>query len=308
MVPDPLADVVGLLQPEARFSKLVECAGQWKIGRPGTGDPFFCAILAGDCRVTIDGLAPVILTTGDFLLVPAMHHLVHESLQLPAHESVIEPVETSPGCFRVGSLEGEADLRMQVGHCRFASPDAALLVPLLPHIILIHGEHRFATLMQLVSDESRAARPAREHVLERLLEVLLIEALRSAGDSRSAPGLARGLADERLAAALRALHAEPARSWTIAELAREAALSRSVFFARFSRTVGLAPMEYLLVWRMAVARRLLCDRHIAIEDVAGRLGYSSASTFSVAFARHTGVSPARYGRMQRKEQAEIPAA
>lgn len=302
---DPLADVVTLLQPTVRFSKLVECAGQWKIHRAGTGDPFYCAVLDGHCRVTVDGLSSVLLQTGDFVLVPAMYDLIHESLEAPEHEMTVAPIEISEGCFRVGTLDGPADLRMQIGHCRFGSPDAELLVPLLPQVILARGERRFATLIQLVAQETHARRPARELVLERLLEVLLIEALRSGGETLSAPGLARGLADDRLAIALRALHANPERPWTIAELASEAALSRSVFFARFSRTVGLKPMEYLLAWRMALARRLLCERKLGMDDIAGRVGYSSASTFSVAFARHTGVPPARYSRMRMNGSAQV---
>lgn len=239
------------------------------------------------------------------MLVPTMYDLVHESLEVPEYETAVEPIEIREGCFRVGTLDGPPDLRMQIGHCRFGSPDAELLVPLLPQVILARGERRFATLIQLVAEETHARRPARDLVLERLLEVLLIEALRSGGETLSAPGLARGLADDRLVIALRALHANPERPWTIAELATEAALSRSVFFARFSRTVGLKPMEYLLTWRMALARRLLCERKLGMDDIARRVGYSSASTFSVAFARHTGVPPARYGRMLMNGSAHV---
>ena len=144
--------------------------------------------------------------------------------------------------------------------------------------------------------ETRAKRPARELVLERLLEVLLIEALRSGTETTDAPGLSRGLADERLAAALHALHARPAHPWTVADLAAKAALSRSAFFARFQRVVGVAPMEYLLAWRMALAKQLLRRREMGMDEVAERVGYGSASTFSVAFARYAGVPPARYAR------------
>jgi AraC-like DNA-binding protein len=83
----------------------------------------------------------------------------------------------------------------------------------------------------------------------------------------------------------------------VAELAKAAALSRSAFFERFSRTVGLAPMGYLLAWRMALAKQLLRRREGAVTEVAERVGYSSASTFSVAFARHVGQSPMRYARL-----------
>ena len=91
------------------------------------------------------------------------------------------------------------------------------------------------------------------------------------------------------------LHGQLARSWTVAQLGKTAALSRSAFFERFTRTVGLPPMEYLLAWRMAVARDLL--RHdVGLAEVAERVGYGSASTFSTAFSRHVGRPPGRYAR------------
>lgn len=298
MTVDPLAEVVTLLQPAARFSKVVECAGIWRVHRKGIGEPFYCAVIEGRCRVTVDGQPSLMLQAGDFLLVPAMHDLVIESPQAPPRGRITAPVEIAEGCFRVGRQDGPADLRTRIGHCSFGSPDADLLVPLLPQVVLARGEPRLATLMQLLGEETRARRPARDHILERLLEVLLIEALRCDDTTVSAPGLARGLADDRLAAALRALHARPAFAWTVEQLATEASLSRSAFFARFSRTVGLPPMAYLLAWRMALAKRLLRDNDLAMGQVAARVGYSSASTFSTAFARHAGMPPARYGRVR----------
>jgi AraC-like DNA-binding protein len=305
MTTDPLAEIVTLLQPAARSSKLVECAGSWRIHRESTGEPFYCAVLEGRCHVTVDGQPPMSLLPGDFVLVPAMHDLIIESLDAPAESSTMTPSQVGEGHFRVGRQHGPADLRMRVGHCSFGSPDAALLVPLLPQVVLARGEPRLVTLLQLVAGETRAQRPARELILERLLEVLLIEALRCGVGTASSPGLSRGLADERLAAALCALHARPEYPWTVAELATEAALSRSAFFARFSRTVGLPPMEYLVAWRMALAKRLLRERELGIDQVAERVGYGSASTFSVAFARYAGMPPARYARMTDAYEARL---
>jgi transcriptional regulator GlxA family with amidase domain len=188
------------------------------------------------------------------------------------------------------------NVQVQLGHCSFGSPDAALLVSLLPRLVQVRGEARLATLVQLVRDESRTQRPAREAILSRLLEVMLIEALRSTAGTTASPGLLNGLADERLALALRAMHAQPTRAWTVAQLAGEAALSRSSFFARFRRALGIAPMEYLLAWRMALAKDLLHRQQGSVAEVAERVGYSSASTFSVAFARHVGQPPMRYAR------------
>ncbi|MNE83065.1 putative response regulatory protein [compost metagenome] len=92
------------------------------------------------------------------------------------------------------------------------------------------------------------------------------------------------------------MHARPEHAWTVTDLANEASLSRSAFFARFNRIVGQSPMGYLLAWRMALAKQLLRNRKLGIEQVAERVGYGSASTFSVAFARYAGMSPARYAR------------
>jgi AraC-like DNA-binding protein len=302
---DPLAEVVTLLQPAARSSKLVECVGQWRTQREGTGEPFFCAVLEGSCRITVEGHPPMTLEAGDFLLIPALRDLVNESLVSPPVGVTQNSVQISPGYFRVGNQEGPVALRAQIGHCSFASPNAELLVPLLPQIVVVRDEPRLTALMQLVHGETRARRPARDLVLERLLEVLLIEALRSGGETTSAPGLARGLADDRLSAALCALHARPGFPWTVSKLAAEAALSRSAFFARFTRTVGLPPMEYLLAWRMALARRLLNAHELGMDQIAERVGYSSASSFTVAFARHVGISPARYARGHSSPQ--VPA-
>jgi AraC-like DNA-binding protein len=220
---------------------------------------------------------------------------IHTSLDAP-DEVTAKPLEVASGRFRVGNRDAPVALRVQIGHRSFASPDAELLVPLLPQIMLVRREPRLAALMQLVDGETRERRPARDLVLERLLEVLLIDALRCGSETPSAPGLARGLGDDRLAAALCSLHARPEFPWTVPKLAAEAALSRSAFFARFTRTVGLPPMEYLLTWRMALARRLLHTKALGMDEVAERAGYASASSFTVAFARHVGISPARYAR------------
>lgn len=293
---DPLAEIVTLLQPSASFSKLVEYAGRWRIRRDVESKPVYFAVLEGECRVVSPTHPPILVQPGDFVLLPASSDQVIESVDAPPHGTVMHPIEVAPGRFRIGRPDDVVNLRMQVGICSFAAPDAALLVSLLPTMVVARGEPRLATLMHLVGDETRQARPGRELVLERLLEVLLIEALRCGADATSVPSVARGLSDARLVVALRAMHARPAYGWTVAELAAEAAMSRSVFFARFSRTVGLPPMEYLLGWRMALAKRLLQTRELAIEHVAARVGYGSASAFSTAFTRHVGMPPMRYAR------------
>jgi len=300
---DPLAEVVTLLQPSARYSKLVLGASPWRIRRSDTGQPLYCVVLDGGCRITIDGHEPIELLSGDFLLVPAAHDVSISSLAPPPGGETSMPVALGNGEFKIGASNNLIDSRMMAGHCSFGSPDAALLVSLLPQFVHVRGEPRLATLVDLVREEWREARPAREVVLSRLLEVLLIEALRSAAGTNASPGLVRGLADGRLAAAIRVMHERPMHAWTVAELAKEAALSRSTFFERFSRAVGVAPMAYLLTWRMALAKDLLRRNQGRVAEIAERVGYSSASTFSVAFTRHVGRPPAQYAR---DEQASVP--
>nr|WP_256350876.1 helix-turn-helix transcriptional regulator [Pseudomonas gingeri] len=92
------------------------------------------------------------------------------------------------------------------------------------------------------------------------------------------------------------MHESPTQAWTIAQLAKEAALSRSAFFERFNRALGTAPMAYLLTWRMALAKNLLRRKEGGLAEIAQRVGYSSASAFSVAFTRHVGLPPTRYAQ------------
>ena len=125
---------------------------------------------------------------------------------------------------------------------------------------------------------------------------MFVEALRSTASTQAPPGLLRGLSDPRLAPALRRIHGEIAQPWTMEELAGAAAMSRSSFFERFKATVGVPPMEYLLAWRMTVAKHLLRQEHTVLADVAERVGYSSASTFSTAFSRFVGEPPSAFAR------------
>lgn len=178
----------------------------------------------------------------------------------------------------------------------FGSPDSGLLVSWLPSLAHLHGIERLSTLVRLVGEEASESRPGRDLVLTRLVEVLLIEALRATPGDDAPPGLLRGLADERLAPAIRQMHTQVARSWTVAALARISALSRSAFFERFTRTVGVPPMEYLLAWRMSIAKDLLRKEDVSVSDVAERVGYGSASTFSTAFSRYVGQAPRHYAR------------
>jgi AraC-like DNA-binding protein len=160
------------------------------------------------------------------------------------------------------------------------------------------GAARLHRIAELIGEEADTQRPDRELILERLVEVLLIEALRlRLGFSEPpAQGLLAGLADPALARPLRDMHVDVARRWTVAELARTAGMSRAVFAERFTRKVGMPPMQYLLEWRMAVAKDLLRRERPPLAAVAQRVGYQSTSAFSTAFTRVAGCSPRTFAR------------
>ncbi|OPA88082.1 AraC family transcriptional regulator [Pseudomonas fluorescens] len=294
---DPLAEVVALLKPRATFSKLVLGSGIWRITRAESDQPFYCLILEGSCRLTVLGSEPVELLSGDFVLAPSANGVALTSGELPpADLESPPPTALGNGEFRLGDQHGAIDVRMFVGHCGFQSPDASLLVSLLPQLLHVRGEQRLATLVQIMREESREQRPAREVMLALLMELLLIETFRSTAGIHTSPGLMRGLADARLVSAIHALHARPTYPWTVAELAKASALSRTTFFQRFNRAVGVTPMEYLLAWRMALAKDLLRHNESRIAEIAERVGYASASSFSVAFTRHVGLPPTHFAR------------
>jgi AraC-like DNA-binding protein len=294
---DPLSEVIALLRPRTVFSKVISGAGRWAVRYSDFGQPSFCAVLEGSCRLAVDGQRPLTLEAGDFLLLPRTPGFTMSGFEPVKPERIDPKVAPSPvGEVRHGTRGGPPDVRLLGGYFVFDSPDAALLVSLLPALVHVRGVERLSVLVRLVGDEAKDHRSGRDLVLTRLVEVLLIEALRSTSNDDAPPGLLRGLADARLAPAIRQMHAQLPRPWTVPQLAKAAGLSRSAFFERFTRTVGMPPMEYLLAWRMAIARDLLRHHDLGITEVAERVGYSSASTFSTAFSRHVGQPPRRYAR------------
>ncbi|HEY0065633.1 MAG TPA: AraC family transcriptional regulator [Telluria sp.] len=293
---DPLSEVIALLQPHSVLSKCISGAGRWGVRYAQFAQPSFAAVLEGSCLLAVDGQAAITLEAGDFVLMPATPGFTMSGFEAATPEQINPHSAHVPaGEVRHGLQSGPPDVRMLGGFFRFGSADSALLLSLLPALFHIRDVPRLAVLVGLVAEEATAQRAGRDLLLTRLVEVLLIEALRSSSHGDAPPGLLRGLADARLSVAMRHLHDDPARAWTVAELAKKAALSRSSFFDRFTRAVGLAPMAYLLAWRMALAKDLLRRKECGLAEIAERVGYASASTFSTAFSRYVGLPPSQYG-------------
>lgn len=294
---DPLSQLVALLRPRAVFANVIAGKGSWAVRYREYGRPSFCIMLQGGCTLAVDGQAPFAIGAGDFILLPTTPAFTLSS------DAQAVPVPMDPDAMpsdgrevRYGDAGGAPDMRSLGGSFLFDAPDPSLLVSLLPTVVHVRGATRLTQLIAMVAEETTHPRPGGESALSRLADLLLIEAMRSTAAGGSPPGLLRGLGDERIAVALHLMHAHIERTWTIAQLAKAAALSRSTFHERFTRTVGVAPMEYLLAWRMRVARDLLRQGELRIAQIAERVGYGSSSAFSTAFQRHVGMTPGRHAK------------
>lgn len=294
---DPLSEVIALLRPRAVFTKGISGAGRWGVRYTDFGHPSFCVVVEGGCRLAVDGQPPLALEAGDFVLLPTTPGFTISGFE-PVTPELVDPnrAATAEGDVRHGTPDGPPSVRLLGGYFIFDGADSGLIVSMLPQQVHVRGVERLSVLVTLLTEESALQRAGRDLVLSRLVEILLVESLRSTQTADAPAGLLRGLGDVRLADAIRQMHGDPARAWTMAELAREAALSRSAFFDRFTRNVGMPPMEYLMAWRMALAKDLLRREGLDIAEIAERVGYGSASTFSTAFSRHVGVPPGRYAR------------
>ena len=193
---DPLSEVITLLQPRAVFSRLISGAGRWGVRYSAFGEPSFCAILEGSCRLAVDGHQPLTLEAGDFVLLPATPGFTMSGSK-PVRFERFDPKVTAKvsGEIRHGTRGGRPDVRLLGGWFAFDSPDTVLLVSLLPSLVHVRGVERLSVLVRLVGEEASQRRSGRDLVLTRLVEVLLIEALRAAPGEDAPPGLLRGLAD-----------------------------------------------------------------------------------------------------------------
>jgi AraC-like DNA-binding protein len=298
---DPLNDIISLLRPHAVFSKPITGRGSWGVRYSAYGRPGFSIVLKGQCWLAIDGAEAVRLDRGDFILLPSSP--AFELLSRPDVECI--PARPSQTSIRHGDPKGDPDFKMLGGSFQLEPVNAPLLVAILPNMIHIRSAEceteRLSRIIDLVVEESAGNQPGREMILERLLEILLVECLRWPGihlDSLPT-GLLAGMRDRALAKVLRAMHADVRTGWTVARLAKLASMSRSAFAARFSEILGCAPMEYLSRWRMALARDALSRGGKSLDGIADEIGYESASAFSTAFRRRMGCSPGRFARSRR---------
>jgi AraC-like DNA-binding protein len=297
---DPLSQIVSLLKPQAVFWQVVEAHSAWTIGFRPTNIVVFGQVIEGACRVErADGIS-FDLKTGDFMLMAAPPNWTMAAFGggIPVDFNAV----VEDPCLLLSPAPTTQVTRFMAGNFAFSSANRDLISILMLPIVQVRGNEiaaaRLGALLTTFGDEAIADRPGRSLVLDRLLELILIEALRyrptDIGDGRNS--LLAGLADPKIGSALRIMHLDPKRSWTLASLAREVGMSRSAFAARFVQLVGIPPIEYLANWRITLAKSALATSEMPMMDVAEIAGYQSVSAFSTAFKRETGLSPTLYIR------------
>lgn len=243
-----------------------------------TGAPLVLgAMLEGRGWVTRGGGPPVEVGPGDIALFRGEGPIIAGDL---------------PGAGAGAFVSAEYAMRGDVCEC---------LLEALPELAVVPREPEFEPLLALMAAEAAGSEPGRQVVLDRMLDLLLVRALRSwfARAEAEPPAGYRALDDPRIGRALRALHERPARPWTVASLAAEAGLSRAAFARRFTALVGRPPLAYLTEWRMVLAADLLRAPGASVAAVARKVGYSDGFAFSNAFKRVRGVAPSEVLRSAR---------
>ena len=152
--------------------------------------------------------------------------------------------------------------------------------------------------VQLMAEELMQGAPASRLIAERLCDVLVLRALRETTATSSGTDWIEAIRDHRLAPALAAFHAEPGTHWTVTDLAYLASMSRSAFYERFTRVVGIPPGDYITRWRIHTACIHLVETSAPISQIARRAGFATDAGFSTAFKRNVGTTPRDFRRAE----------
>ncbi|WP_275783736.1 AraC family transcriptional regulator [Pararhizobium gei] len=295
-----MLDLIRLLRPRATlFGAGFDAFGEWGLSFRKRDDLLFCRIERGECQLVRPGYATRHIKKGDFVLIRTS-----TPFTLTSNGSV-EPVDSETAVsvskrnkLRLGSGEGRP-VTLHAGKFVVETANEALLTGLLPQLIHIAADGpslgRIRSLLAMNEMEAREPGPASEFIILRLVELILVEIMRShhLQESRENKGLLAGLSDKITERALAAMHRDVARNWTVADLAELSGVSRSKFATRFRKVVGTGPIEYLLQWRMALAKNELQAGIKSVSEIAFAIGFQSSSAFSSAFTREVGCPPSQ---------------
>lgn len=299
MIYDPFSDILRLADARSVVTGGFTAGGSWSIRFPVPGKLKFFGIVTGSCWLRIEGEAkPVRLEAGDVLLLSVQRSFVL------AGDLTTEPVEAHrlfvPGHNTNTQIGTGKDCSLIGGHVQLDQEGGSLLAEALPPLILVRAASPQAIVLQWLLaqlvQERAGGLPGAEVASVQLAQLLFVQLLRVyLADADALPvGWLRALSDPRIAPALRLMHGEPGHPWQLGELAQAACMSRTTFTVRFKAATGVAPLTYLLHWRMRLAAHALREQNLPLLDIAVSLGYTSDSAFSHAFTRVVGMAPKRY--------------
>ena len=299
---EPLSELLHLLRPRSTMSAGFDMGGDWSLSFGGVHKQIKCyVILSGQCWLTVEGVeGAVVLHGGDCFVMPNGRRFVMASdLALPAVPASTVFADARAG--EIMTVGGGGNFSLVGTRFSVSGQHAEMLLGLLPPVVHLTGESEQVSLrwsVKRMMEEFKEERPGGSLIADDLAHVILVQALRLHGAETldHGTGWFFALADKQLGSAITAMHADPARRWTLKELGEEAGQSRSVFASRFKEVVGEAPMQYLVRWRMLLACEKLERTDMHVAAIADALGYESEGAFSTAFKRVIGCSPRRYGR------------
>lgn len=293
---DPLSDVLDILGATVSRTTRLEASGTWALAFPPVDRLKFVAVLRGQQWMVAPGLEPRCLVAGDVCLLGRTAYTVASAVDVPPIDgrSFYEPASD------VARIGGDDTISVG-GTVTFAADNAGFLLDRLPTFMWVPhsapASGSIATILALMGIEIGRGAIGSGIIGARLADVLVVEAIRAYLDVEEHPaGWLGALVDPRMGPALRALHADVARPWTVALLASIACMSRASFAAEFTRRLGQPPLAYLRSWRLARAHTSLATGGITVERVAREVGYRSQSAFSQAYKRTYGVVPTARSR------------
>lgn len=265
-------------------------------------------LLAGSAWVTPEDGEPVCLERGDAVVAlgpapylvsdrpdrgPQVKILPGQRCVTLAGEDLAEQLSRG---IRSWGNSADPETIMITGTYTSAGEVSRRLLEALPRVVVLPRPQSPSPIVDVLSAEMIKELPGQEAVLDRLLDLLLIEVLRSwfTAQQDHAPGWYRAADDPQLGRVLGLIHDHPAEPWTVPALAAEAGISRAALARRFTALIGESPMSYLSGWRLALAADLLQESDRTLESIAREVGYGSAFALSTAFKRRHGVSPRQY--------------
>lgn len=305
---DVLSDVLSVLRAGRPRSALVTWQGSWaQRFSPVPGAVGFRVVVRGGCVLVPDGGEPVRLVAGDVVLLP--HGRGHVLADSPATPPTARPCDPAAEDHPLADASQHSTVTL-CGAYELAPEGRHPLLQDLPEVVHLDtragGLAELRTVVDLLGAESARPRLGTDAAIPALLDMLLLYALRAWFDgvpTKPGTGWAMALRDPGVAAALHAIHRNPAHPWTVASLATLAGLSRAPFAKRFTELVGRPPMRYLTWWRMTTAARLLRESDAPLGSIAETVGYRSEFALAVAFKRQYETPPGRYRRSAQPRDA-----